>query len=195
MARGEHRGGKIFYGWWVVLAAGIGSFLSYGPVIAFTFGVFIKPLSEEFGWQRADISLGFSLSLLMLSATAPLTGRLVDRVGARAVIVPSVLLFGAGVSCFSVLSGSLWQFYALYLALGVVAVGAATLPYLSVVSHGFDKRRGLALGLAMIGVGLGAFVMPSLAQGWSRPLVPVNSVRQQTRHFVGVGGRLLILAD
>ena len=52
MATAAHTGSKIFYGWWVVLAAAIGSFMSYGPIIAFTFGVFIKPLSAEFGWSR-----------------------------------------------------------------------------------------------------------------------------------------------
>src|SRR5262245_19346929 len=177
MATAGHRGGKIFYGWWVVLAAGIGSFMSYGPIIAFTFGVFIKPLSEEFGWSRADISLGFSLSLLMLSTVAPFIGRLVDRWGARKVIIPSVLLFGSGVASFYFLSANLWHFYTLYVGLGLVAVGAATLPYLSVVSQWFDKRRGLALGLAMVGVGVGTCLMPALAQtlidsiGWRNAYV------------------------
>lgn len=177
MATAGCKDGKVFYGWWVVLAAGIGSFMSYGPIIAFTFGVFIKPLSEEFGWSRADISLGFSLSLLMLSGTAPFFGRLVDRFGARRVIVPSVLMFGSGVSSFYFLSVSLWHFYAIYVALGIVAVGAATLPYLSVVSHWFDKQRGWALGLAMVGLGLGTFIMPALAQalidavGWRQAYV------------------------
>jgi MFS family permease len=164
MVTAGHKGRKVFYGWWVVLAAGIGSFMSYGPIIAFTFGVFIKPLSEEFGWSRAEISLGFSLSLLMLSAVAPVIGRLVDRWGARRVILPSVLLFGSGVASFYFLSANLWHFYALYVGLGVVGVGAATLPYLQVVSQWFDKQRGLALGLAMVGVGIGTFVMPALAQ-------------------------------
>ena len=159
-----YMGEKIFYGWWVVLVAGIGASMSYGPIIAFTFGVFIKPLSEEFGWSRADISLGFSLSLLMLSGTAPVIGQLVDRFGARKVIIPSVFLFGSGVASFYFLSASLWHFYAIYMGLGVIAVGAATLPYLSVVSQWFDKRRGLALGLAMVGVGLGTFIMPAFAQ-------------------------------
>ena len=177
MATAGHQGGKIFYGWWVVLAAGIGSFLSYGPIIAFTFGVFIKPLSEEFGWSRAEISLAFSLSLLMVSGAAPFIGRLVDHFGARKVIVPSVLMFGLGLISFYFLSASLWHFYAIYLLMGVVAVGAATLPYLSVVSHWFDKQRGWALGLAMVGLGLGTFTMPSLAQtlitevGWRQAYV------------------------
>lgn len=165
MATVKSGGNKIFYGWWVVVAAAIGSFMSYGPIIAFTFGVFIKPLSEEFGWSRTDISLGFSLSLLMLSTMAPLVGRLVDHFGARKVIIPSVFVFGVGVASLSLLSASLWHFYAVYVVLGLVSVGAATLPYLTVVSQWFDQQRGLALGLAMIGVGLGTFVMPALAQG------------------------------
>ena len=158
------KSGKIFYGWWVVLVAGVGSFMSYGPIIAFTFGVFLKPLSQEFGWSRSEISLAFSLSLLVVSGAAPFTGRLVDHLGARGVIVPSVLIFGLSLMSFYFLSAYLWHFYALYLVMGVVAVGAATLPYLSVISHWFDKRRGLALGLAMVGLGLGTLIMPSLAQ-------------------------------
>ena len=164
MTTAEHTDHKIFYGWWVVVTAGIGSFMSYGPIIAFTFGVFIKPLSEEFGWSRTDISLGFSLSLFMLSGMAPIFGRLVDRFGARKVIIPSVFIFGLGVTSLAFLSASLWHFYAVYVLLGIVSVGAATLPYLTVVSQWFDKQRGLALGLAMIGVGLGTFLMPALAQ-------------------------------
>jgi cyanate permease len=73
-------------------------------------------------------------------------------------------MFGSGVSSFYFLSASLWHFYAVYVALGIVAVGAATLPYLSVVSHWFDKQRGWALGLAMVGLGVSTFVMPALAQ-------------------------------
>src|SRR6266540_1182988 len=107
MATAGHKGGKVFYGWWVVLTAGIGSFMSYGPTIAFTFGVFIKPLSEEFGWNRSEISLAFSLSLLMVSGAAPFIGHLVDRCGARLVVVPSVLFFGLCLISFYFLSASL----------------------------------------------------------------------------------------
>lgn len=52
---------KVFYGWWIILVAAVGLFLCYGPVIVYTFGVFLKPLSQEFNWSRAEISLGFSL--------------------------------------------------------------------------------------------------------------------------------------
>jgi nitrate/nitrite transporter NarK len=80
------------------------------------------------------------------------------------VIVPSVLLFGLGLVAFSMLSARLWHLYAIYLLLGIVGGGTAPVPYSNVISHWFDKRRGLALGLAMVGLGLSTFVMPSLAQ-------------------------------
>lgn len=164
MTRAGQNRRKIFYGWWIVLVAGIGMFMGYGPIISFTFGVFLKPLSTEFGWSRAEISLAFSLSLLVLSGALPLVGRLVDRWGARKVIVPSVLLFAFGLFSFALLSARLWHFYAIYLFLGIVGGGTAPIPYSNVISHWFDRRRGLALGLSMVGLGLGTFIMPFLAQ-------------------------------
>jgi MFS family permease len=123
MTTQEQKSGKIFHGWWVVLVAGVGLSLSYGPIIVITFGVFLKPLSLEFGWSRTGISLAFSLANLAMSGALPLIGRLVDRLGARQVILPSALLFGLGVMSFYFLTASLWHFYALYLLLGVVGSG------------------------------------------------------------------------
>src|SRR5262245_49305811 len=170
----------IFYGWWIVLTAAIGLSMGYGPIVTFTFGVFFKPLSQEFGWTRAQVSLAFSLSLLFISVVSPFVGRLVDRFGARKVIVPSVLLFGLGLISFSLLSTHLWHLYAIYLALGIVGGGTAPVPYSNVISHWFDKRRGLALGLAMVGLGLGTFIMTALAQtlitigGWRRAYIVIG---------------------
>ncbi len=159
MTRTEQDSGTVFHGWWVVLVAAIGLSMGYGPIITFTFGVFFKPLSQEFGWNRAQVSLAFSLSLLVMSIAFPFVGRLVDRFGARRVIVPSVLLFGFGLISFSLLSARLWHLYAIYLVLGVVGGGTAPVPYSNVISHWFDKRRGLALGLAMVGLGLSTFAL------------------------------------
>lgn len=177
MTKAEQKGGKIFYGWWVVLAAGIGLSVHIGPIIAGTFGLFLKPLNQEFGWSRAEISLAFSLSTLVLTGVGPLVGRLVDRLGARRVIVPSVLIFGLGVLSLYFLSTSLWHFYALYLLIGVAGSGTTPVPYSQVISRWFDKKRGLALGLVMAGIGLGAFITPPLAQalitgvGWRQAYV------------------------
>jgi MFS family permease len=177
MAKAGQKSGKLFYGWWIVLVAGIGLSVHFGPIIAVTFGVFLKPLGQEFGWSRAEISLAFSLSTLGLTGAVPLIGRLVDRLGARRVIVPSVLIFGLGVLSLSFLSAHLWYFYAIYLLMGVVGSGTTPVPYSKVISHWFDQKRGLALGLAVAGSPLGAFIMPPLAQalitgvGWRQAYV------------------------
>ena len=168
---------RMFHGWWIVVVAGIGLFMGYGPIVSFTFGIFLKPLSTEFGWSRAQLSLAFSLSLLVLSFALPVIGRLVDRFGARTVIVPSVVLFGLGLVSFSLMSASLWHLYGLYLLMGLVGAGTAPIPYSNVISHWFDRKRGLALGVSMVGLGLGTFIMPSLAQvlidsiGWRQAYV------------------------
>src|SRR5713101_7748729 len=172
-----HRSGKVFYGWWVVLAAGVGLALHAGPIIAATFGVFFKPLSQEFGWSRAEVSLAFSLATLVGSGAVLVVGRLVDRFGARKVILPSVVLFGLGVLSLSSLSPFLWHFYALYLVLGIVGSGTTPVAYSQVISHWFDQRRGFALALAISGSSVGAFIMPPLTQalitavGWRQAYV------------------------
>lgn len=164
MTTNLHPPSRFFFGWWIVFVAALGLFMGYGPIVTFTFGVFFKPLSQEFGWNRSQVSLAFSLSLFVMSFALPVVGRLVDRLGARRVIVPSLLLFGFGLTAFALLSPRLWHLYAIYIGLGLVGGGTAPVPYSNVLAHWFDKRRGLALGVAMVGLGLGAFIMPSFAQ-------------------------------
>jgi MFS family permease len=103
----------IFYGRWIILVAAVGLSMGYGPIVAFTFGVFFTPLRQELGWGRAQVSLAFSWSLLISSCASPVIGRLVDRVGARKVIVPAVVLFGVGLIAFASLSAHLWHLYAI----------------------------------------------------------------------------------
>jgi MFS family permease len=178
--RGKSSG--FFYGWWLVLVAGVGLFMGYVPIIGFTFSVFFNSLAQEFKWSRAEVSLAFSVSLLALSLSLPIAGRLVDRLGARRVIIPSVLFFGLGLASFYLLTSNLWYFYAIYLFLGVAGSGISPVPYYHVISRWFDRRRGLALGLCMTGAGLSAFVMPSLSYflimkiGWRLAYVAIASV-------------------
>lgn len=164
MAMKEPNSGTVFYGWWVVLAAGIGLALHAGPLIVPTFGVFLKPLSQEFGWSRTQLSLAFSLFTLGATLTLPLIGRLVDRFGARKVIMSATLLFGLSVFSLSFLSAHLWHFYAVYLFLGVVGSGTTPVPYTKVISRWFDRKRGLALGLAAATFSVSGSLMPPLAQ-------------------------------
>ena len=181
----------FFFGWWMVVVVGIGLFMGYVPIVGFTFSVFFNPIAEEFGWNRAQVSLAFSFSLLGLSVAMPLAGRLVDRVGARRVILPSALLFGLSLASFYTLTDSLWHYYAIYVVVGIVGSGISPIPYYNVLSHWFDRRRGLALGLAMIGVGLSEIMMPAFGHalisrfGW-RVAYVVIGVMVATVTFVVV---------
>src|ERR1700694_2478102 len=153
--------GKIFYGWWVVLAAGIGLLLGFAPIFVFSFGVFAKFLAKDFHANRTQISLAFTLANLMIAVSSPLTGRLVDRFGGPRVIVPSLAIFGLLLISFKFISTSLWQLYVLFLSLGFIG-SATAIPYGKVVSNWFDKKRGLALALTMIWIGVGAMIMPPI---------------------------------
>ena len=155
---------KFFYGWWIVVAAAVGLFMSSSPIVTYTFGVFLIQLSGEFDWTRGQISLAFSLSMLAFAVAQPFVGRILDRFGARRVIVPAVLVFGASFASLSLLTSQLTHLYAVFLVMGVVGGGTTSIAYFGVLSRWFVKRRGIALGLALAGNGLSAFMMPSLAQ-------------------------------
>jgi MFS family permease len=155
---------KIFYGWWVVLAAATGLFFGYAPIFVFSFGVFLKPLSREFDSSRTSISLAFAAANLMQCVGSPLTGMLVDRWGPRRVILVATTLFACLLISVMFFSSSLGRLYALFLAMGFIGTGTAPVPYGKAISNWFDRRRGLALGFTMIGIGLGAIVMPPILE-------------------------------
>jgi MFS family permease len=152
---------RIFYGWWMVLVCCIA--MAAGPIlITGTFGIFIKPLAEEFGWSRGDISFGFSLVALMVAVYAPVIGILIDRFGPRRVIMSGSVVFGAGFCTFWFLSASLWQFYAFYLLTAFGGACLTSLPFGTTISRWFVHRRGIALGIMGVGVFLGGMYAPPL---------------------------------
>jgi MFS family permease len=155
---------KFFYGWYVVLTAALGLLLGFAPIFVYCFGVFIKPLTGEFHSTRTAISFAFTLTNLMLAVFSPSVGRLADRFGPRKIIIPAAIIFGVMLIAFKFISTNLWQLYAAFIFAGIIGSAAAPVPYGKVVSNWFDKRRGLALGVTMIGIALGAIVMPPAAQ-------------------------------
>lgn len=148
----------------ILLAAFFGVLASFASVFVFTFGVFLKPLSEEFGWSRAQVSGGFALAALTVAFASPFIGRLVDRFGSRSVILPSATLFAVLFTSLSWLSAHLVHFYALMFLLGLVGNGTTQLAFSRVVVQAFDANRGFALAVMLAGSGVGSMVMPSLAQ-------------------------------
>ena len=153
---------RVTRGWVIVMTSVLGIAVSFGSLVIFAFSVFIKPLSDQFGWTRTEVSLAFTLTALMVALFSPLIGRIVDRVGARKVLLPCVAVYGAAF-CSLGLVKTLGEFYAVYVLLGVVGNGTTQLCYARVISAWFDKRRGIALATMMAGVGAGAIGIPPLA--------------------------------
>ena len=155
---------RLFYGWWVVLTCALALFLGPIPILVYSFGVFLKPFVHDFGAGRGTVSLAVTIETFTVALCLPIAGRLIDRIGPRKVILPANaaagLIFLAAYFC----SDKIWQLYVFNLCLGIACSGLAPLSYCHVVSHWFDRHRGLALGLMMAGLGVGAVVMPSVAQ-------------------------------
>jgi MFS family permease len=151
---------RLFYGWWVVVTSALALFLGPIPIVVFSFGVFLKPLLREFHSGRGAVSLAFTLHNGIIALGLPFAGRLVDRFGARKVILPSMYMVGLILLSAYFCSGRIWELYLFYMALGVAGCGVAPVSYCDVISHWFDKQRGLALGFMMFGLGAGALIMP-----------------------------------
>jgi OFA family oxalate/formate antiporter-like MFS transporter len=149
---------------WIVLGAAIGMSAGLPPLFLATAGVFMHPLSAEFHWGRTETALAYSSSMLGLTLVSPLVGNLMDRFGVRRVIVASALLFGLCVAGLSLQQGSKTTWVGLSFLIGVFGAATSGLGYLAVLPQQFDRRLGLALGLAMCGLGLGTVVMPVLTQ-------------------------------
>lgn len=169
-----------YYGWRVVLAACLGVMGGFGSLFVYTFTVFVKPLGAEFGWNRESVSVGFAIAAMTVGISSPLIGRLLDRFGPRRVILPCVTVFSCGIASLALLRSGLWQFYATCFVIGVVGNGAAHLAYARSISTWFQRRLGLALAFVMVGAGLGAMVLPVVAQsivtssGWRTAYVSLG---------------------
>lgn len=154
---GKARG--VSYGWLLVVTMTLVMTMVYGA--SFSFSVFLKPLSEWFGWARTSPSGAFAVSLWTSGLLAVLMGALTDRYGPRIVLAVGGLLGGLG---YLLLSGTsaLWHLYAGF-AMIAVNTSATWTPITATVSRWFSDRRVLALGIVTGGIGLGQMVMPPLS--------------------------------
>lgn len=153
-----------YYGWRVVLAACLGVMAGFGSLFVYTFSVFVKPLAAEFGWSREAISSGFAIAAVTLGLCSPLLGQWIDRFGPRRIILICMPVYGCAILSLSLLHSGVSQFYLTCFVLGVVGNGAAHLAYSRSISTWFHRRLGMALAFVMVGAGLGAMILPVIAQ-------------------------------
>jgi MFS family permease len=170
------------YRWYVCAASFVGLMVCQSPAIFLSFGVFMKPLAAAFGWERGPMSLALSFCAISLALVSPVAGSLIDRFGARRVLLPSMIGFGLLIASLYFLNGSLLQFYVLYIVLGIVGAGANNVSFMRVITAWFGRLRGRALGIASSGVAMGAAVLSFIAQqcisrfGWRAGYLGIAAV-------------------
>ncbi len=150
---------------WTALAAStVGLSLAAGSLMLYPMGVFMGSLTHAFGWTRGQVSAALTIGQMTSFFAALFWGYLLDRLGPRRTVFPSAIGLGVGTGLLSLLTPHLWHFYLLFGAVVFVAGAASPLGYAGVLVRRFDKKLGFALGIALMGSGLGGTVLPSLSQ-------------------------------
>jgi MFS family permease len=147
----------FFYGWLIVAVTFVT--MAIGVNARTAFSLFFPPILSEFGWERGITAGAFSFGFVVSGAISPLIGRLMDRAGPRAVMELGVALMGGGL-LLAPLTTQPWH---LYLTIGVmVGAGSVCLGYSGqslFLPNWFIRRRGLAMGIAFAGVGIGSVTL------------------------------------
>ncbi len=183
-ARPRRKRRRIFYGWIIV---GVGSTFAavestiYNPMLS----VFILPLEQEFGWSRTTIAGAAALGSIAAIFISPIAGRLIDRFGSRPFMAIGGTVIGLCVAGLGFVQ-HLWQFYLLLALPRMTAMGVTQLAYTVAVSNWFERRRGLALGLAIFGERLGQAFLPIAIVG-----IIAGVGWRQAWMILGVAGVLL----
>ena len=184
----------FFYGWLMVIAGFLVLMVSWG--CQFAFSVFLIPLTEHFGWTRANTAGVFSFNYLLFGVGSIFSGKLTERFGPRAVVGVGGALMGAGL----ILSAAIQNLWQLYLVYGVIiGLGASTTwgPLAATVSRWFIARRGLAMGIMSLGISLGIMVLPPLSRslitrlGWRMSFILLGLLTG----LLVIGASLLLKRD
>jgi MFS family permease len=158
-------------GWKIVLAACIGMMFGISALPFYTLGVFMKPIAAEFGWTREQVSLGFLAQMFGLLALGWVFGIMTDRKGARIVAVLSQVGLAVGLAAISFVQTHP-QWIAAWALMALLGGGTAPITWTRGVAGWFDKARGAALGIALMGTGFTGLIAPNLvtavveAYGW-----------------------------
>ncbi|WP_158566984.1 MFS transporter [Actinomadura craniellae] len=173
--------------WLVVGGSTAALTVSASPLVLQTVGLFMKELGGEFGWSRTEVSGAKSLGGPVAALGVLLFGYLIDRFGLRRVMISAIGPFAGSIALLSLTPDSLLVFYALSILVSLLGAAQQPPAYTKAVASWFDARRGLAIGIAVCGIGLGTSLIPQYTQflidhvGWRGA-------------YVGLAVLLLVLA-
>ncbi|MEH3106480.1 MAG: MFS transporter [Sphingomonas fennica] len=146
----------------VALAVILGTLFGSSVLPMMALGLLMLPMTAEFGWSRTAFSGGFTALMLAGAISAPILGRLVDRIGVRPMIIGGTVVVGCIVLSLSLLNGALWQFYAGFALLGFC--GSTAIGYAKVIGALFTRHRGKALAIFGVESSLAGATAPLIVQ-------------------------------
>ena len=170
----------FYYGWVVIAVAFVT--MAIGVNARTSFSLLFPAIVDEFGWDRGTTAAIFSIGFMVSTGMTPLLGQLMDRYGPRLTIPLGAVFVSAGMYT-ATLSSEIWHFY---LSLGVMVVGTSI--FISYIGHTmflpnwFERKRGLAVGIAFAGVGAGSMALfPWMqatidSEGWRTACIVIAAV-------------------
>jgi MFS family permease len=150
---------RFYYGYVIVAAAFLVTLVSWGTYSVY--GVFFKPLLNDFGWSRTVTSGAFSVSTMVQGILGVVVGTLSDRFGPRVIISICGLLIGVGYFLMAQIN-TLWQLYLVYGLIVGIGMSGIWVPSLSCISRWFIKKRSFMTGVVIGGVGVGGTIAPPI---------------------------------
>jgi len=150
-------------GWKIILLAGVGLACGLGAIPIYSLGVLTKPLSETFGWSRAEVQGIYTWFTIGNLLAAPAVGWLIDHHGVRRVTLVSIIGMAIGMASLGIFTGPLWSFYLIAFITAIIGVGTVPITWTWLIVDWFDISRGRALGIALAGTGVSATLLPSYA--------------------------------
>ena len=166
---------SVYYGWW--LLAGSVAAMALGSGVSFwSFGLYVEPFEDEFGWSRAEVSLAFSIALLAGGLAGPLIGRWIDLRGPREVILVGAVMTALSYALLAS-TDNLWQWYLFSAINGVFRQMMFFIPFQALIARWFERRRAMALSILGTGFSLGGVVVvPGMrlvidSAGWQASLL------------------------
>ena len=174
-------------GWPIVLASFVGIALCLSPLPYYATITIAPELERVFGWDRITTTSAFIFMTAGVLVGAPIAGSLTDRFGARAVLLPAIVLLGLGVAALGLTNANPFVFYSIFYLAAVVGSGTLPLTWSKAIVNNFDRQRGLALGIALTGTGVYGFFAPPFIRAI------IDGADWRTAYFV-VGALPLLLS-
>src|ERR1700729_3112915 len=173
--------------WWIAFAGGLLQ-MALGAVYAWS--VFRTPLAKQFGWTISQVTLTFTIAIMVLGFASFFGGLWLKRVGPRVVAMTGAALYGAGVFLASFSNHGLWWLYLTYGLIGGIGLGFGYIVPVAVLLKWFPDKRGLMTGIAVGGFGAGALVTAPIA---TRLIQSVGVL--QTFAYLGVAYLIVSVAS